>query len=127
MHNFLQCHASKCVGEGTNFPLRIIAISAMPEADRNGENSDHNSGSGEDEGAFLDAAALVTHKQALNEAFIAKQLPKIHWPALLSALSDVGVEHDLPAEKPESPFDLPDALSSELHRCLMEVRPIDSI
>eukprot|EP00002_Diphylleia_rotans_P007871 TRINITY_DN17544_c0_g1_i1.p1 TRINITY_DN17544_c0_g1~~TRINITY_DN17544_c0_g1_i1.p1 ORF type:complete len:125 (-),score=37.01 TRINITY_DN17544_c0_g1_i1:279-653(-) len=56
-----------------------------------------------------------------NQEFMVRMLPRIHWAALLSALENLSIQHELPAELPA------DASSNEellqkLHRYLLEIR-----
>lgn len=92
-HNFLQCHAKKCIASGNNFPLKIhprptthsSIVSPLPTDTSNNGNMKEEDGTSNKDETGEDAK----RESEVNVAFMEKQLPKIDWPCLLRALSQV--------------------------------------
>ena len=96
-HNFLQCHAKKCIDSGKNFPLHITLTPCCEDTEKE---------------------ILGTREQEFRDNFIRNQLHKIDWAVLLGALKECRIEHQLPESKPTAPYNT--KLLRELHRVLLE-------
>jgi multifunctional methyltransferase subunit TRM112 len=55
-----------------------------------------------------------------NSEFVARMVSRLEWQALLGALRDLGVKHELPADIPDA-FEEDENFLKALHHVLLEV------
>ena len=69
----------------------------------------------------IEATTVEEVETEFNSEFVVRMVPRLEWQALLGALRDLSLKHELPADVPDK-YEDDEKFLTALHHVLLEVR-----